>query len=47
MFKNSLGYLIKEGFRNIKANRQMSVASIGVLIACMVLIAPHEASLMF
>ena len=38
MFKNSFGYLMKEGFRNIKANRQMSVASIGVLIACMVLI---------
>lgn len=38
MFKNSVGYLFKEGFHNIKANRQMSAASIGVLIACMVLI---------
>lgn len=38
MFKHSLGYLIREGFRNIRANRQMSVASIGVLIACMILI---------
>ena len=38
MFKNSFGYLVKEGLRNIRANRQMSVASIGVLIACMVLI---------
>ena len=38
MFKNSFGYLVREGLRNIRANRQMSVASIGVLIACMVLI---------
>ena len=38
MFKNSFGYLVKEGLHNIRANRQMSVASIGVLIACMVLI---------
>ena len=38
MFKNSFGYLVKEGLRNIRTNRQMSVASIGVLIACMVLI---------
>ena len=33
MFKNSFGYLVKEGLHNIRANRQMSVASIGVLIA--------------
>lgn len=38
MFKNSWGYLFREGFRNIRANRQMSVASIGILIACMILI---------
>lgn len=38
MFKNSFGYLIREGLRNIKQNRQMSIASIGVLIACMILI---------
>ena len=38
MFKNSFGYLVKEGLHYIRANRQMSVASIGVLIACMVLI---------
>ena len=38
MFKNSFGYLVKEGLHNIRATRQMSVASIGVLIACMVLI---------
>ena len=38
MFKNSFGYLFREGFHNIRANRQMSVASIGILIACMVLI---------
>ena len=35
---SSLGYLIGEGARNIHANRQMSVASIGVLVACMLLI---------
>jgi len=35
---NSWGYLIKEGFRSIKANRQMSIASIGILMACMLLI---------
>ncbi|WP_283124364.1 permease-like cell division protein FtsX [Angelakisella massiliensis] len=38
MTLSSFGYLLKEGGRNIKANRQMSVASIGVLVACMLLI---------
>lgn len=38
MTKDSLGYLIREGFHNIRANRQMSIATIGVLIACMILI---------
>lgn len=38
MTSSSLGYLLCEGGRNIKANRQMSVASIGVLVACMLLI---------
>lgn len=38
MFKNSWGYLVKEGLHNIRANRQMSIASIGILIACMILI---------
>lgn len=38
MTSSSLGYLLCEGGRNIKANRQMSIASIGVLVACMLLI---------
>ena len=38
MNASSLKYLIGEGARNIHANRQMSVASIGVLVACMLLI---------
>ena len=33
----NLGYLIKEGFKNIFNNRMMSLASIGVLISCLVL----------
>lgn len=35
---SSLGYLFKEGARNVWVNRLMSLASIGVLIACMLLI---------
>ena len=31
------GYLIKEGIRNIWSNRMMSLASIGVLLSCLVL----------
>lgn len=31
------GYLVKEGFRNVWSNRIMSLASIGVLISCLVL----------
>ncbi len=31
-------YLLKEGFRNIWANRLMSIASIGVLFSCLLLI---------
>lgn len=38
MTSSSLGYLLGEGGRNIRANRQMSIASIGVLVACMLLI---------
>ena len=38
MKMRSVKYLIKEGFRNTWANRLMSLASIGVLIACMVVI---------
>lgn len=34
---SSLGYLIKEGFKNIWSNRMMSLASVGVLISCLVL----------
>ena len=34
----SLRYLIKEGFRNVWHNSLMSIASIGVLVAVMVLI---------
>lgn len=34
---SSFGYLIKEGFKNIFHNRLMSLASIGVLISCLVL----------
>lgn len=33
------GYLIKEGFKNIWHNKMMSLASIGVLICCMILTA--------
>jgi len=35
---SSLGYLTKEGFRNVYKNRLMSVASISVLFSCMVMI---------
>lgn len=34
----SIRYLTREGFRNVWVNRLMSVASVGVLVACMVLI---------
>ncbi len=34
---SSIGYLIREGFKNIWSNRMMSLASIGVLISCLVL----------
>ena len=35
---HNFGYLLKEGVKNLWKNRTMSIASIGVLIACMVLI---------
>lgn len=38
MTASSLRYLIKEGFRNTWANRMMSIASICVLMSCLVLI---------
>ena len=34
---SNLGYLIKEGFKNIWSNRMMSIASIGVLISCLIM----------
>lgn len=36
--QSNFSYLIKEGLRNIYANKMMSLASIGVLIACLLLI---------
>ena len=41
----SLTYLTKEGFRNIRSNKLMSLASIAVLMSCLVLIG--VASLLF
>ncbi len=38
MKTSSFGYLLKEGCRNMISNRLMSVASIGVLTACLLLI---------
>lgn len=35
---SSFGYLLKTGFKNIYTNRLMSFASIGVLVACLMLI---------
>ena len=35
---SSFTYLIKEGARNIWVNRMMSLASIGILVSCMLLI---------
>ena len=35
---SSIRYLTKEGFKNVWVNRLMTFASIGVLVACMVLI---------
>ena len=35
---SSLGYLFKTGFKNVYMNRLMSLASIGVLVACLMLI---------
>lgn len=34
----SLGYLTKEGFRNIRSNKLMSLASVAVLMSCLVMI---------
>ncbi len=35
---SSLRYLVKEGFKNTWTNRLMTIASVGVLVACMVII---------
>ncbi|MCL2857481.1 MAG: permease-like cell division protein FtsX [Oscillospiraceae bacterium] len=35
---HNIGYLLKEGFKNVARNRMMSFACIGVLVACMLLI---------
>lgn len=35
---NSFSYLVRQGFRNLWNNRLMSLASIGVLVSCMLLI---------
>lgn len=45
MTGSSLKYLIKEGFRNTWTNRMMSIASICVLLSCLVLIG--SASMLF
>lgn len=34
----SIRYLVKEGFRNVWVNRLMSVASVGVLMSCLILL---------
>ncbi len=38
MKMTSIRYLIREGFKNAWANRLMTIASVGVLMACMVII---------
>ena len=35
--RGRLGYLTKEGFRNIRVNHLMSIASIAVLMSCLVM----------
>ena len=34
---SSTGYLVREGFRNIWANRMMSLASVIVLVSCLII----------
>ena len=38
MKPSSLGYLIREGFRSLWTNRNMALASIGVLLSCLMLL---------
>ena len=35
---SSLGYLTREGFRNVWVNKMMSIASVAVLMACLLII---------
>ena len=39
---SGLGYLLKEGIKSIWSNRLMSIASIGVLLSCMLLTGAAE-----
>lgn len=39
---SSLGYLLKEGIKSIWSNRMMSIASIGVLVSCLLLTGAAE-----
>ena len=34
----SLGYLTREGFRNISVNRLLSLATIVVLVSCLIIV---------
>lgn len=36
------GYLLKEGFKNVWSNRIMSIASVCVLISCLILTGAAE-----
>ena len=38
MFSGRIGYLTKEGFRNVWVNRLMSIASVCVLMSCLIMI---------
>lgn len=38
MFSGSISYLTKEGFRNVWVNRMMSIASVCVLMSCLIMI---------
>ena len=35
---SSFKYLVKQGFLNFKENRTMSVASIGVVVSCLIIV---------
>lgn len=39
---SSLGYLLKEGLKSVWSNRMMSIASIGVLVSCLLLTGAAE-----